>query len=226
LLPKKNNLIKLNFMKKFLLPTLLFLFALSACNTDKNTYALIETDYGNIKVHLYDDTPLHKENFIKLANEGFYDGLLFHRIINGFMMQGGDPDSRDAKPNVPFGRGGPGYQIPGEFGHLHFKGALAAARTGNPERKSSGSQFYIVQGTPVGDTQMDAISKQKGISYSAEDRKRYKEMGGTIQLDNDYTAFGEVVEGLDIIDKIAAVQTSKPGDRPNSDVTMKIYKSK
>ncbi len=211
-------------MKKIILPTLLFLMALLACNDkNKSTYALIETDYGNIKVLLYDDTPLHQANFVKLANEGFYDDLLFHRIIKGFMMQGGDPDSREATPNRPFGSGGPGYQIPAEFGHLHYKGALAAARNGNPEKKSSGSQFYIVHGSPVKDAILNSIEKRHNFTYNEAQRKKYLEVGGTPQLDMDYTVFGEVVEGMDVVDKICSVPKNKSlGDRPIEDVKMKI----
>jgi len=208
-------------MKKVILPTLLFLMALSACNKNINTYALIETDYGNIKVLLYDDTPLHQANFVKLANEGFYDGLLFHRIIKGFMMQGGDPDSRDADPDRRLGSGGPGYQIPAEFGHLHYKGALAAARNGNPEKKSSGSQFYIVQGRPLQEAGLDNLERQKNITLNEAQRTKYLEVGGTPQLDMDYTVFGEVVEGMDVVDKICNMPT-KPGDRPVEDVKMKV----
>jgi len=211
-------------MKKLILPTLLFLMALSACNNkDKSTYALIETDHGNIKVVLYDDTPLHKENFIKLANEGFYDGLLFHRIIKGFMMQGGDPDSREAVPNKPYGSGGPGYQIPAEFGHLHYKGALAAARNGNPQKKSSGSQFYIVHGSPQQDAGLDNMQRNKKIVYNEAQRAKYLEVGGTPGLDMDYTVFGAVVEGLEVVDKICSLPKDRSiGDRPIEDVKMKI----
>ncbi len=210
-------------MKKFNFLLLAFVFfAMSSCN--KETILLIETDYGNMKVKLYDETPLHKANFIKLAKEGFYNDLLFHRVINGFMIQGGDPDSKDAPPTKRLGGGGPGYTINAEIGKYHFKGALSAARQGdavNPEKKSSGSQFYIVQGKPVDDKMLDMMEKQKGIKYSIEDRKRYKEVGGTPFLDNEYTVFGEVIEGLDVIDKIGKVQTA-PGDRPVKDVKMKI----
>jgi peptidyl-prolyl cis-trans isomerase B (cyclophilin B) len=210
-------------MKNLLLPVLIFLMAISACNTNKDnsTYALIETDHGNIKVLLYDDTPLHKENFIKLANEGFYDDLLFHRIIKGFMMQGGDPDSRDADPDRRLGGGGPGYQVPAEFGHLHYKGALAAARNGNPERKSSGSQFYIVQGRSVQSDILNAQERKFNFTYNEAQRAKYAEVGGAPGLDMDYTVFGEVVDGIEVIDKIAAVKTA-PGDRPMEDVKMKI----
>ena len=211
-------------MKKIILPILLVLMALSACNNkSKNTYALIETDYGNIKILLYDDTPLHQANFVKLANEGFYDGLLFHRIIKGFMMQGGDPDSREATPNRPFGSGGPGYKIPAEFGHLHYKGALAAARNGNPQRESSGSQFYIVQGKPVQGFALDAQEKRFNFTYNEAQRKKYLEVGGTPQLDMDYTVFGEVVEGLDIVDEICSVPNNASiGNRPVEDIKMKV----
>ncbi len=220
----KLQIAKNFIMKKIILPTLLFLMALSACNDkNKSTYALIETDYGNIKVLLYDDTPLHQANFVKLANEGFYDGLLFHRIIQGFMMQGGDPDSREATPNRPFGSGGPGYQIPAEFGHLHYKGALAAARNGNPEKKSSGSQFYIVQGRPVQDFALKAQENKFNFTYNEAQRAKYAEVGGTPMLDMDYTVFGEVVEGIEVVDEICSVAKNPSlGDRPIEDVKMKI----
>ncbi len=184
----------------------------------------LDTEYGTMKIELYDSTPQHRDNFIKLASEGFYDDLLFHRVINGFMIQGGDPESKNASSSKRLGGGGPGYLIPAEIGSPHFKGTLAAARTGgpmNPEKESSGSQFYIVQGNAVDDTRLDQIERQKGVTYNETQRKKYKEMGGTPMLDMDYTVFGEVVEGLDVIDKIAAVKTA-PGDRPVEDVKMKI----
>ncbi len=180
---------------------------------------------GNMKVKLYDSTPQHRDNFIKHVEASYYDGLLFHRVISQFMLQGGDPDSKDAPPSKRLGGGGPGYQIPAEIGAYHFKGTLAAARTQNPEKKSSGSQFYIVHGKPVTDAELDQFSSMKGITYSPEDRARYKKDGGAIFLDNEYTVFGEVVEGFDVIDKIAATPTA-PGDRPMKDVTMKISKTK
>jgi peptidyl-prolyl cis-trans isomerase B (cyclophilin B) len=205
---------------------LLILFAgilMTACQ-EKETMIEITTDYGVMKAKLYDSTPKHKENMIKLIEEGFYDDLLFHRVINGFMIQGGDPESRNAPPQKQLGAGGPGYQIDAEIGALHFKGTLAAARTGdgaNPQRRSSGSQFYIVQGRPVSESQLDLIAKQNGTTYTPEQIEKYKTEGGTPFLDNQYTVFGEVVEGLDVIDKIAAVRTA-PGDRPVEDVKMKI----
>ncbi|MEM1318777.1 MAG: peptidylprolyl isomerase [Bacteroidota bacterium] len=186
----------------------------------------IETDFGTMTVLLYDATPQHRDNFIKLADEGFYDGLLFHRVINGFMIQGGDPDSKNAKSGQPLGSGGPGYMVPAEFVDtlIHVKGALAAARIGgpaNPKKKSSGSQFYIVQGSPVPAARLNVIEAQKDLRYSSEHREAYTTMGGTPFLDKEYTVFGQVIKGLEVIDKIAAVNTSA-ADRPKKDVKMKI----
>lgn len=192
-----------------------------SCNKgDGNTYAAIETDFGTIKVILYNTTPQHRDNFVKLANEGFYDDLLFHRVIQNFMIQGGDPNSKDAGPEVRLGSGGPGYQIPAEIGGLHVRGALAAARNNNPQKKSSGSQFYVVQGNRVDDKMLDRIEKSKKVKYNEEQRKLYRELGGSPNLDNEYTVFGEVVEGMDVVDKIAAVK--KNGERPIENVKMKI----
>lgn len=183
----------------------------------------IETTLGTMKVVLYDATPQHRDNFLKLAEEGFYDDLLFHRVINGFMIQGGDPESRNAKANKRLGSGGPGYQVPAEFVDTlaHIKGALAAARTNNPQKKSSGSQFYIVQGRKLSDSQLDMMEAQKDIRYTPEQREIYTTQGGTPQLDQEYTVFGQVIEGLDVLDKIATTATA-PGDRPKMDIKMKI----
>lgn len=188
----------------------------------KETMVIISTDYGDMKIKLYDETPLHRDNFIKLAKEGFFDGLLFHRVIPQFMIQGGDPTSRDAKPGQQLGAGGPGYTIPAEFNpnFIHKKGALSAARQGdqvNPKRASSGSQFYIVQGRTASAQEL----QRGGIQYTPEQIKVYAEQGGTPFLDGQYTVFGEVVEGLDVIDKIAAVRTA-PGDRPIEDVKFTV----
>ncbi len=190
------------------------------------TLVEIQTVHGNMLVRLYDETPLHKENFLKLAEEGFYDNLIFHRVIAGFMIQGGDPQSRGAAQGQRLGAGGPGYQIPAEIkeGLVHKKGALAAARTGdavNPEKKSSGSQFFIVQGQPADENQLKMFERRKGIEYSEEQRKIYLEQGGTPFLDMEYTVFGEVIHGLEIVDKIAAMETDG-GDRPTEDVSMKM----
>jgi len=202
---------------------LCFFALISSCGS-KDAYVLIETEYGNMKVLLYNETPIHKENFLKLAGEGYYDDLLFHRVMRGFMIQGGDPNSRGAAPGAPLGGGGPGYLLDAEIGSPHFKGALAAARTpdrGNPEKKSSGSQFYIVQGNPVNDQRLDQFERMKGIKYTEAQRKLYKEVGGRPDLDMEYTVFGEVVEGLDVIDKIAVVEGDR-ANRPVKDVKMKI----
>lgn len=182
----------------------------------------METTAGTITIKLHDATPLHRDNFIKLAETEFYDGTLFHRVINGFMVQGGDPDSRTAKKSQRLGVGGPGYEVPAEIKDdlVHIKGALAAARMGdqiNPEKKSSGSQFYIVQGKPVQGSQLDFLEVQKGLKYTEEQRNIYATSGGTPFLDKDYTVFGQVVSGLEIVDKIAMTKTDG-ADRPENDV--------
>ena len=238
---------------------------------------LIKTPLGDITVRLYDETPLHRDNFLKLAREGYYDGTLFHRVIKNFMVQGGDPDSRDASPTAHLGAGGPDYTIPAEFNKalIHKKGALAAARQGdevNPEKRSSGSQFYIVTGEIYSAgklTQLErqmaqqqlqnifnglvvenrsriielrknrdnaglmalqedlqkktyALAKEQGEpKYTPEQREVYTSIGGTPFLDQNYTVFGEVEEGLDVVDKIQLVRT-QTGDRPVEDITMQI----
>ena len=183
----------------------------------KQTKVLIETEYGNMTAILYNETPLHRDNFIKLTNQGWYNGSIFHRVINNFMIQGG---GKDDKMNDP------GYTVPAEFvdKYFHKKGALAAARKpdqGNPQKASSGSQFYIVQGAVLNDQQLNSYQMQTNKTYSPERREVYKTIGGTPHLDGDYTVFGEVIEGLDVIDKIAAVQTG-PGNKPLKDVKMKV----
>ena len=212
-------------MKNVLLILCVTMLAI-ACSPKQELF-LIETDYGNMKVKLYDSTPQHRDNFKKHVDNKFYDDLLFHRVINEFMIQGGDPDSKGAEPDKRLGMGGPGYRTPAEIGAYHFKGTLAAARTGgpsNPTKESSGSQFYIVHGKAVTAAELSGLAKQKGITYSPEDIARYEKVGGTPFLDNEYTVFGEVVEGLDVIDKIAAVQKGQ-ADRPVKDVKMKISKA-
>jgi peptidyl-prolyl cis-trans isomerase B (cyclophilin B) len=191
---------------------------------DGNTYALIHTSMGDIKVKLYNSTPKHRDNFIKLAEEGFYDSLLFHRVMPGFMIQGGDPDSRDAAPGQMLGQGGPGYTLEAEIGELHYKGALAAARLGdgqNPERRSSGSQFYIVEGRPISEAMLQNMTQQLGTTYTPEQQQTYMEKGGYPPLDGQYTVFGEVVEGLDVVNKIATAPRNQ-ADRPNEDIRMSV----
>ena len=186
------------------------------------TKVLIKTSEGDITIALYDNTPKHKENFIKLVNDGFYDGVLFHRIIQGFMIQTGDPESKGAPAGKMLGNGGPGYTIPAEFKpeNYHKRGAVAAARQGdqvNPTKASSGSQFYIVDGKPFNANLMAQISYQYGKSFTEEQRKVYETIGGAPFLDGDYTVFGEVVEGMDVVDKIAAKPKDRY-DRPTADV--------
>ncbi len=193
---------------------------------EKLTKVEIQTPLGTMIAVLYNCTPLHRDNFIKLANEGYYDGTLFHRIIRNFMIQGGDPDSRNATPDKALGNGGPGYTIPAEFVDTlyHRKGALAAARLGdfvNPKKESSGSQFYIVQGAPVPPEQLTMMAAQSGRTYTQEQKATYAKAGGTPHLDGGYTVFGQIVSGFEVLDKIAAVAT-KPGDRPVEDLAMKV----
>lgn len=209
------------------LSLLLFVAAflmLSSCGKT-SPYALIETDMGTIKIKLYESVPGHTNNFIKLAKEGFYDDLLFHRVMNGFMIQGGDPNSRNAAPGTHLGNGGPGYTVPAEIGNYHFRGSLAGARlpdSVNPQKESSGSQFYIVHGSPVTDAMLDGVERQKGIKYTAGERELYKKVGGYPgALDNEYTVYGEVVSGMETVDKIALTPTDG-SNRPFEDVKMKV----
>lgn len=180
------------------------------------------TNMGSMTIQLYDETPLHRDNFLKLIESGYYEDLLFHRVIKGFMVQGGDPDSKNAPEGKRLGLGGPAYNIPAEFNDtlVHIKGVLAAARQGdgvNPKKESSGSQFYIVQGKPVSATQLENFELQKGIKYTDSAKMIYQEMGGAPQLDKEYTVFGRVIDGLDIIDTIAEQATDNT-DRPLKDV--------
>lgn len=193
---------------------------------EESSYVLIETDFGNITVRLYNETPRHRDNFIKLVKEGFYDGLLFHRVIKNFMIQGGDPKSKDAQPGQMLGDGGLPYTVPAEFVPtlFHKKGALAAARQGdnvNPNKESSSCQFYIVQGNVWNPNQLKMMEYQMQKHFSQAQIDAYTTVGGTPHLDGDYTVFGEVVDGLDVVDKIAAVQCGQ-FDRPVKDVKMKM----
>jgi cyclophilin family peptidyl-prolyl cis-trans isomerase len=246
-------------------------------NTSSTPLVEIKTDYGTMVLRLYDQTPAHRDNFLKLARQGFYDSLLFHRIIPAFMIQGGDPESKYAEPGKMLGNGDVGYTIPAEFNDslYHKKGALCAARTENPEKASSGCQFYIVQGKTFTDADLNQMEERinagrkqgamtkvltnpanaevknrflelkktnspdsmsvfyktvldplmqkevKLFKYSDQQRNIYKTVGGTPHLDQGYTVYGEVIEGLDVLDKIAAVQTGA-GDRPVQDVRMTV----
>ena len=275
-------------MKKFLIInifTFCIAFSFTACSQNKESkdYVVkVSTDFGDIKIKLYNQTPLHRDNFVKLVNEKFYDSTLFHRVINQFMIQGGDPDSKSAIAGKTLGEGGPKYTIPAEIKDTlyHKKGALAAARQGdniNPKKESSGSQFYLVQGRVFTNEELDGLENQKNMArkqsifnelmnkpenlmlrekmirfqqtnmtdsmqiaiksieplidaeyskmpaykFSQKQRQIYTTIGGTPHLDGDYTVFGEVIEGLDIIDKIAAVATDK-NNRPLENVKMTI----
>ena len=225
-------------MIKTLLRAGLLLILLPACNPrlsnglrkkDLQRDVEIITTKGILVVRLSDSTPQHRDNFLKLAKNGFYDSLLFHRVIRNFMIQSGDPDSKNGNPGKPLsqgGSGGPGYTIPAEFRTtlFHKRGALGAARTGdnvNPSRASSGSQFYIVQGKRFTDAGLDSVEKfrLKGRKIPEDERSVYRQLGGAPHLDQQYTVFGEVVRGLDVVDSIASVQTSGPPlDRPVADV--------
>ncbi|MFN5347067.1 MAG: peptidylprolyl isomerase [Bacteroidota bacterium] len=190
---------------------------------EKVYYVQITTDFGTMKVKLYNETPLHRDNFVKLVSEGFYDSLLFHRVIKGFMIQGGDPQSKNATANQMLGAGDVGYRIPAEFNDslYHKKGVLAAARDNNPEKASSGCQFYIVQGKPMIENELQMMERRSGKPMSEAKRNDYKTIGGSAWLDGEYTVYGEVVEGLDVIDKIAAVPCGQ-SDRPVTDLRMKM----
>jgi cyclophilin family peptidyl-prolyl cis-trans isomerase len=262
---------------------MVFFWGILPCQTYRKETILLSTSYGNMKIKLFEETPLHSKNFLKLVKEGFYDSLLFHRVINNFMIQGGDPDSKMANDTVLLGNGDVGYWIPAEFNPkiIHKKGVLAAAREGddiNSKKESSGCQFYIVMGKKYDSLALqkaelrvnrelvqkinylvgfggkspalkayysrlyaqgkedslkiatkqltDGISKAeyaktKHYSWTPAQRKIYETLGGTPHLDNNYTAFGEVIEGLEVIDKIAGAKTDK-NDRPKENIRMKI----
>lgn len=264
-----------------LLLALILTFQFMAQSQDARPKLQISTNYGDMIVELYNETPKHRDNFLKLVNDGFYDSLQFHRVIKNFMIQGGDPGSKGAKGDKQLGNGGPGYTIEAEISSdfVHTKGALSAARQGdqvNPDRRSSGSQFYIVQGQATPEAQLmqfqqrcgfdmkqqqlraffmapenkeyldryqaaaqaqdqaaiqvimeevqpiiDAANETSTFAYTPEQRKAYAEIGGTPHLDMQYTVFGQVIEGLSIIDSIGAVET-KTGDMPVEPVIMNI----
>jgi cyclophilin family peptidyl-prolyl cis-trans isomerase len=191
----------------------------------KNQYVRIKTSYGQCIIRLYNETPKHRDNFIKLAKSGFYNGTLFHRIIQNFMIQGGDPDSKNAKPGQELGEGDLKYKVPAEFNDtlFHKKGVLAAARDDNPEKASSASQFYIVEGKRYTDEDLDKLElgRLKGHKVPEWQRQWYRSVGGTAQLDHGYTVYGEVVMGLDMVDRIAAVKKNAK-DRPLEDVPMTV----
>ncbi len=193
---------------------------------EKADSVMLSTEFGDVTIKLYRETPKHRENFLKLIYEGYYEDLLFHRVINYFMVQGGDPNSKDAESGARLGSGGPGYTVPAEFDKrfIHKKGALAAARNNNPAKASSGSQFYIVQGKQLSEkvinsTEKKIASANEGFAYTAEQRAEYLANGGTPFLDMNYTVFGEVTSGIEVIEEIAKQPTAN-GDRPVTDIKM------
>lgn len=210
-----------------------------SCTTSKVTTkdyqkdVLLQTNYGDMELRLSDLTPQHRDNFIKLVKTKYYDGVLFHRVIKNFMIQSGDPDSRNAAAGKPLGEGGPAYTIPAEFNSslFHKKGALAAAREGddvNPNKASSGSQFYIVQGKVWRNGALDTLQVKRlnGVVIPQDRRIVYTKEGGSPHLDGNYTVFGQLVKGFDVLDKIAATQTSKGEDKDRPIEDVKILKAK
>ena len=211
-------------MKKYLGLILIFLIS-TASAKPKHDFVRIKTNKGACIIMLYNQTPKHHDNFLKLAKEGFYNGTLFHRVIQEFMIQGGDPNSKTASPGQALGSGDLGYRVDAEFRDslFHKKGALAAARDNNPEKASSASQFYIVQGKKWSDATLDDIQQKRmnGVIVPEAHRKVYKELGGTPHLDQNYTVFGEVVQGIEMVDAIAAVEKGT-SDRPKEDIKMEV----
>lgn len=202
---------------------------MNACSSNKEPMVLISTNKGDIKIKLYNETPQHRDNFLKNVESGAIDSTLFHRVIQGFMIQGGDPDSKNARPGQRLGSGslkdasGQPYRVPAEFNEAfyHKRGAVAAARDNNPEKASSSCQFYIVDGKKMQDRDIENIERQYKTTFSDEKRKIYKEQGGAAFLDGNYTVFGEVVEGMDVVDAIAA-SPKDPTDRPKEDIRMRL----
>jgi len=187
----------------------------------QKTKVEIETEYGKIVMMLYDNTPQHRDNMIKLVKEHFFDSTLFHRVIPQFVIQGGDPDSKHAKPGQMLGDGDLKYKIPAEINDVdyHKRGAVGMARDNNPDKASSACQFYIVVGKKFTDAELDKITQRSGHKFTPEEREVYKTQGGTPHLDGGYTVFGEVLEGMDLVDKIAN-EPRDSHDRPNKDISM------
>ena len=212
-------------MKPILIAVFALTFSFLAHSQDR-VKVKISTKFGDMVAELYNETPIHRDNFIKLVKDGFYDGTLFHRVIPGFMIQGGAPTSVDNTTESKTGNGGPGYTLPAEFNlqFFHKKGALAAARMSdvlNPEKESSGSQFYIVEGQVYDNNSIDLIAQRMGTEFSSAQKTAYTTIGGVPYLDASYTVFGELIEGLDVISKISNVDRDK-NDLPVDKVIMNI----
>ena len=216
-------------MRKLLLSFLLLTLTFSSfAKKNKNKFVEMKTTKGDVVIEVYGDVPKHAENFLKLAKEGFYDSLLFHRVIPDFMIQGGDPDSKNAVAGQMLGNGDIGYKVPAEFmlpKYYHKKGALAAARDNNPDKASSGCQFYLVVGRLFTDADLTAMESRNGVKYSDQARTDYKTIGGTPHLDGSYTVYGQVVKGQDIVDAISK-DPRNSSDRPNEDIRILSTKVK
>ncbi len=213
-------------MKKFTSAFILLLLTFNVfAKSQKNQYVRIKTSYGDCIIRLYNETPKHRDNFIKLTKQGFYNGTLFHRVIQDFMIQGGDPDSKKAKAGQALGDGDVGYTVDAEFRDslFHKKGVIAAARDNNPKKASSGCQFYLVEGKRFTDEALDKLEETclKGRKIPFAQREWYKSVGGVPHLDQNYTVYGEIVSGLDMVDRIAAVKKDAK-DRPLQDVPMMV----
>ncbi len=209
-------------MKKIFSIFISFCLFTTAIGQERNKDKIvIQTEYGKIVLALYENTPKHRDNMFKLVKQKFYDSTLFHRVIPNFVVQGGDPDSKTAKTGQALGEGDLGYKVPAEINRLdyHQYGALGMARDGNPEKASSACQFYIVTGKVYTDADLDNIAKKTGRTFTPVQRKMYKTKGGTPHLDGNYTVYGIVEEGMDIVEKIAA-EPRNPGDRPDKDIKM------
>lgn len=204
-------------MKKTVLLSALLFLSFTFASAQKYR-ATITTTQGKIELYLYDNTPKHRDNFVKLAKKHFYDSTLFHRVIPEFMIQGGDPDSKRSPKGAMLGEGDVGYRVPAEIKpeNIHKRGVLAAARDGNPEKASSGCQFYITVGKKYTNEQLDGIAKRTNQKYTAEQKELYKTIGGTPHLDGNYTVYGEVTKGMDVVDKIVS-QKRNSSDRPDDD---------
>ncbi|RZK43955.1 MAG: peptidylprolyl isomerase [Pedobacter sp.] len=211
-------------MNKLLTALLVFCCLGSFAAKPKNQYVKIETDKGTVFIRLYNETPLHRDNFIKVAKKGIYNGTVFHRVIKEFMIQGGDPKSKNAHPDSTLGGGDLGYKVPAEFidSLFHKKGVLAAARDNNPEKASSSCQFYIVQGKVWDDAGLNSVEEKRLKSKIPEwQRLVYKTIGGSPHLDRSYTVYGEVVKGIEMVDAIADQKTGR-ADRPEVDIKMTV----
>jgi len=207
-------------MKKILLS---ILAVVAACSVyAQANKVVIETDSGKIVMALYDNTPLHRDNMIKLVKEKLFDSTLFHRVIPTFVIQGGDPNSKHAQPGQMLGEGELGYRVPAEINdsNFHQRGALGMARDNNPEKASSACQFYIVVGKKYSDGELDMISQRTGRKFTPAQREIYKTQGGTPSLDGNYTVYGIVLEGMDVVDKIVNMPRNQM-DRPDTDIAMR-----